>query len=84
MIMSNRGANCILCFPGIRKINLKVCLGRLNTDSFAQDNSRLEEPIALEGCSGGTAHAKPPKLPCQCMNYFRGCKMQLGLSKVFP
>lgn len=42
----------MLCFPGIHELNLKVCLGRLNTDSFAQENSRLAETIAPEGRSG--------------------------------
>lgn len=46
MIMSNRGANCTLCLPGVHKRHLKVCLGRLNTDSFVQENSKLAELTA--------------------------------------
>lgn len=53
MIMSNRGANCMLRFPGIRELNRKLCLGRLNMDSFAHKNSKLAEPIAPEGRWGG-------------------------------
>lgn len=53
MIMSNRGANCTLCFLDIHELSLKVSLGSLNTDSFAQENSKLAEPIAPEGRSGG-------------------------------
>lgn len=79
--MPNRGANCTLCFPRIHQLNLKVCLGRLNTDSFAQENSRLAEPIARRVAPGGTTHAKHP---CCCGNDFRGCRLQLGLSKGFP
>lgn len=45
----------MLCFASIHELNLKVCLGRLNTNSFAQENSKLEEPITLEGHAWGTA-----------------------------
>lgn len=81
MIMSNRGANCTLCFPGMRELNLKVCLGRLNTESFVQENSKLAEPIAPEGHLWGTACAKHL---CWCGNTFCGCRLQLSLSEGFP
>lgn len=71
----------MLCFPSIHELNLKVCLGKLNTDlRFALKNSKVAEPITLEGHSGD-CHAK---CPCQCKNYFCGCRFQLGLSKRFP
>lgn len=76
MIMSNRGANCMFCFPAIRRLNLKVCLRRLNTDSFAQENSKLAEPITLEGRSWGYACAKGP---CRCGNDFQWMQLAAGL-----